>query len=338
MTSLRQHAFNVMQDLQKLPLEGSESLARRQRDYLALMAQHLGLSVQPNHPTPFAADEPSQQPLADAFNQRATHYRQLHQFQLALLHAIRQCGSHSQPMQVLVVEPGPIGAIVLPVLLLLRPNRVQLTLLEPDAEALASLKRLLLALDLGDCVQALHHTTPETWQPEAQQRFDLILAEPSQPLLQHDPYLARLQHLAQYLTPQGQLLPQSILMDAWLIGRHDNVRSEHWYPLGGFFTLDRYAVDFMAQQAQPDIGGELPSFHDCQPEQLALTTELQLFDNLWLKGAQSPLTHTQFHDVSQFKRLNQVRFQYRWPEQRFAFNCSGDAMTQTNKASQGQSG
>jgi hypothetical protein len=195
----------------------------------------------------------------------------------------------TQPVKLVYAGTGPLGWLLLPLLPCFSASQLQVTALDIHQWSLQSFRQLLTHFGLLDRICDWVCADATQWQPEQGQTFDLILSETMKHLLQQEPQVQVFCHLQQFLSPQGQLIPQQIKLDAWLEWNEQQQHRQQW--LGSLFTLDLALCRTLATGDHSAFQGEfrLPDF-EAGPVDLKLTTEVQVYAGHWLKEQQSQLT------------------------------------------------
>lgn len=215
----------------------------------------------------------------------------------------------TQPVRLLYAGTGPLGWLLLPLLPLFTAQQLQVTALDIHQWSLQSLRRLTDRFAVSDRICDWVCADATAWQPQAGQSFDLILSETMKHLLQQEPQVQVFRHLQQFLTLQGQLIPQQIKLDAYLEWTEQQQKKQQW--LGPLFTLDLALCRTLASGDQSAFYGELrlPEF-EAGPVDLKLTTEVQVYGDHWLTEQQSQLTLPRYKQRLMLQPASVVRFQY----------------------------
>lgn len=194
-----------------------------------------------------------------------------------------------RPVQLLYAGTGPFGWLLLPLLPLFSPEQLQVTLLDIHPQSMRRLTLLLQHFDLTDRIAMQVVADATQWQPLPGQRFDLILSETMKHMLQQEPQVAIFSHLQQFLAPDGDLIPQQIILSAALRWAQQHQQ------LGELFSLNRHSAAQLAAGATQLLQAQftLPDF-EAGPVDLALNTDIVIYGGHRLQQNQCQLTLTQF--------------------------------------------
>ncbi|BDY06003.1 hypothetical protein [Ferrimonas sp. YFM] len=310
---LRQTLRQVMKLLQQVPQDQPGQVKVLQDKYLDTLCEQLGMDLNPTQFVDsgysFTDAGKAVSPLVAAMC--AKEYMRVHQFQLGILKAINE---RSQPVRVLYAGTGPLGSLVLPLLLLLKPGQVRVTLLDIHQESLDSLKQILDLLNLWDFIDDLILADAIHWQTES--RFDLIVSETMKAMLEQEPQVRIFANLEQFLSPDGSLIPRAIELRAYFYqrqGRHLAVTD-----LGPFFVLNRETAELLRECQQ--IQGQLRFPVNGVAERLELHTRIQIYDDIELSGRQCSLNRIECIPLNEALPSSAFDFRYAWgPEPRFEF-------------------
>ncbi|PKM17763.1 MAG: hypothetical protein CVV11_16780 [Gammaproteobacteria bacterium HGW-Gammaproteobacteria-15] len=196
---------------------------------------------------------------------------------------------NGRPVQLLYAGTGPFGWLLLPLLPLFSPAQLQVTLLDIHPQSMHRLTKLLQHFNVADRIAMQVVADATQWQPLPEQRFDLILSETMKHMLQQEPQVAIFSHLQQFLTPDGDLIPQQIILSAALRWAQQHHR------LGELFRLSRSNAARLATGDTQLLQAQftLPHF-EAGPVDLALDTEIVIYSEHRLQQNQCQLTLTQY--------------------------------------------
>ncbi|USD39151.1 class I SAM-dependent methyltransferase [Ferrimonas sp. SCSIO 43195] len=319
----------LMQQLETASEQRPGEIKAWQDAYLTLMCDLLELPLFPEtfldnaHTTTAQGRACSPQVAA----QCSAEFMRVQQFQRGIHRAIRDLGQPERPLKLLYAGTGPLGSLVVPLLLLLQPRQVQVTFLDIHADSLDRLTQLLTALELTDFIDEIVHADALEWTPAADSRYDLIVSETMKALFEQEPQISIIRNLIRWLHPDGTLIPQSVDLSAHLVHSRTDAPTEQWLPLGVFFQLNRHSAQQLAASTAPRIHGQLAIPTRQPPLQLALATDIQVYRDTWLTNNQCSLNLTRYHALNQWRRLDQIQFEYRWgSDPRFEFQCQGEPL------------
>lgn len=236
------------------------------------------------------------------------------------LHAIYQAITdklkEKPRVQLLYAGTGPLGWLVLPLLLLLKDKvpceRLRVTFLDIHPDSLEMLSQLLGGLGVAAYVEHIEQADACYWQPPVGVRYDLIVSETMKHLLQQEPQVSVFAHLQSFLADDGELIPQQIILSAALCRRISPLDPPQWdVELGEFFRLNH-------QTARALNGGDLSPLSSSLPVpdypahllHLKLATSIQVYRGHWLRENQSQLTLPRYRYNAAPRPGSQLHFQY----------------------------
>ncbi|WP_133147934.1 class I SAM-dependent methyltransferase, partial [Flavobacterium psychrophilum] len=111
-------------------------------------------------------------------------------------------------------------------------------------QSLASFRQLARLFGVSDRICQWVCADATAWRPEHGGCFDLILSETMKHLLQQEPQVQIFSHLQQFLSADGELLPQQINLAAALQW-HSGVAAQT-VMLGPLFSLNRQTAAQLA--------------------------------------------------------------------------------------------
>lgn len=196
---------------------------------------------------------------------------------------------NGRPVQLLYAGTGPFGWLLLPLLPLFSTAQLQVTLLDIHPQSMQRLTMLLQHFNVADRIAMQVVADATQWQPLPQQRFDVILSETMKHMLQQEPQVAIFSHLQQFLAPDGDLIPQQIILSAALRWAQQHHR------LGEIFRLSHHSAARLAAGDTQLLQAQftLPDF-EAGPVDLALDTEIVVYNKHRLQQNQCQLTLTQY--------------------------------------------
>ncbi|WP_039912452.1 phytanoyl-CoA dioxygenase family protein [Cellvibrio mixtus] len=233
------------------------------------------------------------------------------------------------PVRVLYAGTGPFALLLVPLLPLFNRDALRVTLLDIHAESLASLRRLLVVLQLDSseiiedivCADACH------WQ--APQQYDVIISETMRQGLLQEPQVSIFAHLQQFLRVDGWLIPQRIRLDLWLT--HAEEPQKKLQHLGNIFQLDKTSATQIGNGDSAILHGVLavPQTPG-RWQDLKLTTEICVFEDCVLRESQSQLTLPLYEKNAWIKPGSILRYGYEqgeYPRFVFAYEREADIDT-----------
>ncbi|AJQ93331.1 phytanoyl-CoA dioxygenase family protein [Gynuella sunshinyii] len=233
-----------------------------------------------------------------------------HTFIVAVTKAIQDQLAVKGQVEILYAGTGPYGLLLVPVLACLQDRRVRATLLDIHQENIAAVTRVVESLGIQNYIRAVELADATTWQPPQGLRFDIVLSETMNWMLKNEPQVLIFSHLQQYLRDtQSVLIPQHVVLDACLYNAGQFSRycqGECDKPaetsLGIFACLNRQTATAIANGQTQVLNGTI-HIPDPLPDgqnALKFRTEVQVYQDLWLRERQSSLCIAMTFDHRQF--------------------------------------
>ncbi|WP_428243289.1 phytanoyl-CoA dioxygenase family protein [Gynuella sp.] len=243
-----------------------------------------------------------------------------HTFIVAVARAIQDQLAIRGEVEVLYAGTGPYGVLLLPVLAGLRDCRVRATLLDIHQENIAAVTRVVEILGIQNNIRAIALADASVWQSPQGLRFDIVLSETMNWMLKNEPQVLIFSHLQQYLRDaQSVLIPQQVVLDACLynagqfnrycLGECDKPTET---ALGTFACLNRETATAIANGQTQILNGmihvpdPLPGDHNA----LKFRTEVQVYQDLWLRDGESSLCIAMKVDQGQFAPGDVISMNY----------------------------
>lgn len=116
---------------------------------------------------------------------------------------------HKKPVHVLYAGTGPFATLALPVMMMFKPEDVQFTFLEINADSIDILKRVIDSLDLRAYVKHIYKCDASVWDV-ASTEVDIVISETMNKALKTEPQVAIMLNLASQLPKETVFLPEEI--------------------------------------------------------------------------------------------------------------------------------
>lgn len=279
-----------------------------------VLAQLCALTEVDLHPELFLDSEASITPFGKAVSlttaaQCAEDPERGRIFIQGIYHAIQDklALNPQQAVQILYAGTGPFAWLLLPLLPLFLPKQIQVTLLDIHQASLEKVVQLLNHFGLNDRVVDVVCADATLWQPAAGVEFDLIVSETMKHLLQQEPQLQIFSHLQRFLAADGELIPQNIELEAWLL----HPQWPEAYFLGPLFALNKVTAQQIDRGDVSLLSGclVLPEF---TPRQVSLkcTTQIHVFGPHVLAQEQCQLTLSRYQHALWLKSASVMAFEY----------------------------
>lgn len=241
------------------------------------------------------------------------------QFWLAILAAIENQLTEHGEIRILYAGTGPYGTILLPLLPFIKQQSIRLVCIDIHEENIVAINRIIAVLQPELKQLDLICADATKWQPEPGQSFDLIISETMNAYLHREPQVSIFAHLEQFLTTTGHLIPQKIIVEAWLSDhRHYDVKEREVKvhsasKLQQLVCLDRELSRTIRQQHSEYLTAELQlPKHKLFLRSLELRTDITIFKEITLTLNQCSLNspkHITLHGG--FMSGDKVQFKYR---------------------------
>lgn len=196
------------------------------------------------------------------------------------------------PVEVVYAGCGPFAPFCLLLAPHLDPARVRFTLLEVHPASLAAAGRAVAGLGLDDSVRALIAADASVYRHPGP--LHVVVCEALERALEREPQVAISLNLASQLAPGGYLLPERIRVEAWLADTEAELdpaaRRGPRYPVGGVLELTAASARCYAVEGLPEVVLRLPALAPGAPDELMLTTTIDLFGRLGLAESDSGIT------------------------------------------------
>lgn len=139
----------------------------------------------------------------------AVFLRGIHQ---AILQKIKD--NTSEPIHILYAGTGPYGTLVIPLLHLFTPDKIQVDLLDINPVSLGALQRLIVELQLNDYIGSVFCEDATTFT--LSRHYDIAISETMLACLKSEPQVAVMQNIIPQLQPTAIFIPEEISIDAAL--------------------------------------------------------------------------------------------------------------------------
>ncbi len=218
--------------------------------------------------------------------QCAEEYLRTQVFIRGVNQAIEDQLAQNKKVNLLYGGTGPFGLLVLPLLHRFSDQELQITLLDIHQESLNLLAKVIQTLDVSSYIKQVQCTDILEWEvPEKE--YDIIVSETMMALLANEPQVSIFRHLIPSLKDTGCLIPQQVVLDAWLKAKYKGAKPQH---IGNFFTLSKTTSQELNQQTTPTIESSfiIPSYEGHSAD-LHYTTQIQAYGDHWLTDNQCSL-------------------------------------------------
>lgn len=211
-----------------------------------------------------------------------------------------------RPATILYVGTGPYATLILPFLSLYTPSELQLFLLEVNSISIESLKRVINGFGAEEYIKAIHNCDASTFIIPKDLDADILLVECLQHALAREPQVSITYNLLPQMKKETILIPENISLHIAMIdGKKKN---EYQFSIRDAPNLDYYENSeavFTLNKAEvlknyPSIIQERLEFPEKEIhfskeqlkncDQISVTTEINIFQNIHLNIYESGLT------------------------------------------------
>jgi len=217
------------------------------------------------------------------------------------------------PIRILYAGTGPYGTLVIPLLLLYKPEEICVDLIDINPRSLNALKKIINALELNKYIGNSYCLDAATFTCTRQ--YDIAISETMQSCLKKEPQVAIMQNLIPQLKADAVFIPEEVSIDAALC----NPRMEmdrlftrlgiqmpfQRIPLGNIFKINKRNLDVHTMRKTITIPASSIDFPT-----LKLFTTVKVFENEILSENDSSITMPiQFHDFRK-QEASEIEFWY----------------------------
>jgi len=237
-----------------------------------------------------------------------------------------------RPVELVYAGCGPWGSLITPLLVMFKPQQLQVTFIDIHTASLNSLKKMVKNLRCETLVS--EYVNLDATQYQHTREIDLIVTETLYNGLHSEGIVSIIRHLARQLSVKGEVIPKRIVIDANLIDMKSELKllncfdhalgqvptkkqlRENRVFLGRMFELSKDALAVIdAQQVNGKPLDNLPcnAFHipDFDHDQhFVLSTCLYLTDDIVLEEYQNGITYPLCIPLSRQYIGKQVSFEY----------------------------
>jgi hypothetical protein len=237
-----------------------------------------------------------------------------------------------RPVELVYAGCGPWGSLITPLLVLFKPQQLQVTFIDIHIPSLNSLKKIIESLGYGSVVSNYVHQDATQYQHT--KKIDLIVTETLYNGLHSEGIVSIIRHLAHQLSEKGGIIPKRVVIDAHLIDMKSELALlrnfdfalgqvptktqllENRMFLGNIFELSKDTLDVIDEQrmhVKPSDNLSCKAFHlpNINNEQhFAISTRLYLTDDIVLDEYENGITHPFHMSLSRKYIGKNVSFEY----------------------------
>ncbi len=250
-----------------------------------------------------------------------TELMRTHSFMYAVDRAVKDQLERKGQVEIVYAGTGPYGPLLLPLLACLKDSRIQATLIDIHEENVQAVRAVVDSLDIGANIRSIEQEDATCWTPPSGRKFDIVLSETMNWLLNNEPQVMIFSHLVQYLRDEhSTLIPQKVVMDACLYNPaelNQYKMGKRMLPpeetkLGLIGCLDQDAAIAIANGDRSLLNAlvVIPDVLPVGQTTLKFRTEIQIYQDLWLKDGQCSLNTPMSFDESKYQPGDRIALTY----------------------------
>ncbi|GAT62565.1 hypothetical protein [Paludibacter jiangxiensis] len=169
-----------------------------------------------------------------------------------------------KPVRILYAGTGPYGTLVIPLLPLFTPDKIQIDLLDINPASLEALQKLIDELQLNEYIGSVFCEDATTFT--LSRNYDIAISETMLACLKSEPQVAVMQNIIPQLHPEAIFIPEEIRIDAALTNPKMEQDRLLYYEneappfrrieLGNVFTVNKKTLDIDRMQKIIEIPDE----------------------------------------------------------------------------------
>ncbi|WP_020408649.1 phytanoyl-CoA dioxygenase family protein [Hahella ganghwensis] len=250
-----------------------------------------------------------------------TELMRTHSFIHAVARAVKDLLERKGQVEIVYAGTGPYGLLLLPLLACLKDSRIRATLIDIHEENVQAVRAVVSTLGIGPNIRSIELEDATCWIPPSGRKFDIILSETMNWMLNNEPQVMIFSHLVQYLRDEhSTLIPQRVVMDACLYnpvesnqfktGKRAVPPEETKLALIG--SLDRDAAIAIANGNRTLLNARIviPETLPTGQTSLKFRTEIQIYQDLWLRDGQCSLNTPMCFDETKFLAGDRIALTY----------------------------
>lgn len=205
----------------------------------------------------------------------------------------KQVEKRAETLNILYAGCGPYGTLIVPLLLLHKPGKLKVDLVEINPGSLAAIQKTINALDLNAYIDKIYGT--DATHLTIEKPYDIAVSETMQACLKKEPQVAIMQNLVPQLPPQTIFIPEEISVDAFLTNpkkeqeqllyQGKKVGKPPRISLGNVLVINKNHLATTSNKQKINIPAQT---NGCYA--LTLFTTVKVFENEVLKERESSIT------------------------------------------------
>ncbi|MGW8195753.1 MAG: hypothetical protein ACWGOX_15965 [Desulforhopalus sp.] len=225
------------------------------------------------------------------------------------------------PLHLLYAGCGPYATLVFPLLHFFRPGQLKVTLLDIHQLSLDSALAIAGKIGVMDYLDSLICCDASQYLHPKDDPIHMVVTETMAQLLYKEPQVSITLNLAPQMVADGIFIPEKVIISLRAINSaNDYLRMTGRLPenekvqlhLQDIFTLDKNChVDSESSGTQIRLKNIIIQEIAEQFDQLKLFTEIQIYDNHFLKAYESGLTSPLDFNIDNVKAGDNISFSYR---------------------------
>ena len=130
---------------------------------------------------------------------------------------------NKKSISILYASPGPFAPLLIPLLPLYGSEQLKISLLEYHEDSINGLEKIISDHNLKDYIDKIENIDPSIYENPENKLFDIIIIENIQKALSVEPQVALTNHLSNYVSEDGALIPKEIKISAQLADLHSEL-------------------------------------------------------------------------------------------------------------------
>ena len=226
-----------------------------------------------------------------------------------------------RPIHILYAGSGPFATLILPILAVSSEAEIQVSLLEINAESFANVQQVFSQLNFDTFVNTFANVDATTYQIPNGESVDILVSETMLHSLKEEPQVSIVINLMSQLRNDVILIPENIILEIGFLHPKEITTEENFKTLATIFELKKEKLpDFKVTKLEgsqsvafPKVTVNLPSEWLQHYHQLAIFTEIQVYQQYWIHTNENGLTTPLIiENTSQFENTEtSITFQYK---------------------------
>lgn len=203
-----------------------------------------------------------------------------------------------KPIHILYAGSGPFATLILPILAVSSETEIQVSLLEINAESFANVQQVFNQLNFDKFINTFANADATTYQIPNGESVDILVSETMLHSLKEEPQVSIVINLMSQLRQDVILIPENIILEIGLLHPREITTEENFKKLATIFELKKEKLpDFKVTKQEdsqivafPKVTVNLPPKWLQHYHQLAIFTEIQVYQQYWIRTDENGLT------------------------------------------------